>query len=400
MLCYVTLALALASSPAAKAPSPKAVVSFELEDVFWDAAGVRSGAREELQKWLRERFSGYETEALDVYEQFDALQVAGSEFGYMLPGVIEVMRETIKLATAPANLEEEPHKALINEALAEWLQAHDTWAESLLASDSLPALDALRDRGVAICAITNSVGSTARMPSLAPYFDFTMCTYDFMVPAEEGWDVAFQVARLGKYAPGTPWIHVCGATEGGLSKVASIDGVRTIGIGASSSYDDAAVLYLEDPKFHCTTIQNVTRTTHTHENTIQSRPFISAYTTTPTGRHSLSTKENTHRYRMLLSRMRCAVLRTPLTARADHLLPPCTRRFFVCACACSALSHPSQPPHLPSGRRKKISLAPLCSAIVVMCVTRRQPHQNRRLPPCRLARASPPLYEATALFAW
>ena len=65
--------------------------------------------------------------------------------------------------------------------------------------------DALRDRGVAICAITNSVGSTARMPSLAPYFDFTMCTYDFMVPAEEGWDVAFQVARLGKYAPGTPW---------------------------------------------------------------------------------------------------------------------------------------------------------------------------------------------------
>ena len=239
MLCYVTLALALASSPAAKAPSPKAVVSFELEDVFWDAAGVRSGAREELQKWLRERFSGYETEALDVYEQFDALQVAGSEFGYMLPGVIEVMRETIKLATAPANLEEEPHKALINEALAEWLQAHDTWAESLLASDSLPALDALRDRGVAICAITNSVGSTARMPSLAPYFDFTMCTYDFMVPAEEGWDVAFQVARLGKYAPGTPWIHVCGATEGGLSKVASIDGVKTIGIGASSSYDDA-----------------------------------------------------------------------------------------------------------------------------------------------------------------
>ena len=248
MLCYVTLALALASSPAAKAPSPKAVVSFELEDVFWDAAGVRSGAREELQKWLRERFSGYETEALDVYEQFDALQVAGSEFGYMLPGVIEVMRETIKLATAPANLEEEPHKALINEALAEWLQAHDTWAEALLASDSLPALDALRDRGVAICAITNSVGSTARMPSLAPYFDFTMCTYDFMVPAEEGWDVAFQVARLGKYAPGTPWIHVCGATEGGLSKVASIDGVRTIGIGASSSYDDAAVLNLKYPK--------------------------------------------------------------------------------------------------------------------------------------------------------
>ena len=46
-------------------------------------------AQEELQKWLRERFSGYETEALDVYEQFDALQVAGSEFGYMLPGVIE-----------------------------------------------------------------------------------------------------------------------------------------------------------------------------------------------------------------------------------------------------------------------------------------------------------------------
>ena len=28
-------------------------------------------------------------------------------------------------------------------------------------------------------------------------------------------------------------------TEGGLSKVASIDGVRTIGIGASSSYDEA-----------------------------------------------------------------------------------------------------------------------------------------------------------------
>ena len=69
-------------------------------------------------------------------------------------------------------------------------------------------------------------------------------------------------------------------TEGGLSKVASIDGIRTIGIGASSSYDDAAVLYLEGSKVHCTTIQNVTRTTHTHENTIQSRPFISAYTTT------------------------------------------------------------------------------------------------------------------------
>ena len=37
-------------------------------------------------------------------------------------------------------------------------------------------------------------------------------------------------------------------TEGGLSKVASIDGVRTIGIGASSSYDDAAVLNLKYPK--------------------------------------------------------------------------------------------------------------------------------------------------------
>ena len=354
MLCYVTLALALASSPAAKAPSPKAVVSFELEDVFWDAAGVRSGAREELQKWLRERFSGYETEALDVYEQFDALQVAGSEFGYMLPGVIEVMRETIKLATAPANLEEEPHKALINEALAEWLQAHDTWAESLLASDSLPALDALRDRGVAICAITNSVGSTARMPSLAPYFDFTMCTYDFMVPAEEGWDVAFQVARLGKYAPGTPWIHVCGATEGGLSKVASIDGIRTIGIGASSSYDDAAVLNLKiQSSLHNDSERNP-HNAHTRKHNTEQAVYLGLHNNAPTGRHSLSTKENTHRYRMLLSRMRCAVLRTPLTARADHLLPPCTRRSFVCACACSALSHPSQPPHLPSGRRKKI----------------------------------------------
>ena len=37
-------------------------------------------------------------------------------------------------------------------------------------------------------------------------------------------------------------------TEGGLSKVASIDGVRKIGIGASSSYDDAAVLNLKYPK--------------------------------------------------------------------------------------------------------------------------------------------------------
>merc|ERR1719261_979567 len=139
---------------------------------------------------------------------------------------------------------------------------------------------------------------------------------------------------------------------------------------------------------------------HTRKHNTEQAVYLGLHNNAPTGRHSLSTKENTHRYRMLLSRMRCAVLRTPLTARADHLLPPCTRRFFVCACACSALSHPSQPPHLPARRRKKNSLAPLCSAIVVMCVTRRQPHQNRRLPPCRLARASPPLYEATALFAW
>ena len=238
--------LGVAGAALVSVPTPRAVVSFELDDVLWDAKSVRSGARSELQDWLRgrlrpDRQSSFEP--MDAYEAFDALKKKGEEFGFMLPGIITVQREALKIVVGTeSGLPESEHEDVANEALAQWLQSHDAFAEMSLEPGAVEALQALRDSGIACCAVTNSIGDTARMPSLAPLVDQTICTYEFTTGASEAWEVAFQVMQA-RYAMGTPWIHVGRAKgEGGVAQLATPGppdlGIRTVALGPPPDRDE------------------------------------------------------------------------------------------------------------------------------------------------------------------
>lgn len=214
----------LASVPAA----PRAVVSFEFDGIFWDGYKVRSGVRSEIQGFLRERLSC--TEPIDIQEQFEKLKQQGAEFGMMSPGILPVMREALRAAAVGSGMEQDREQEVLTEALATWLQSHDSHAEALLEPTAVSTLQQLRTRDFALCAITNTLADTKRMPSLAPLIDFTLCTYEFTVGAQEAWDVAFQVAQAGKYPPGLPWVHVGGVSEGGLGPASAL-GFKTVAVG-------------------------------------------------------------------------------------------------------------------------------------------------------------------------
>lgn len=222
--------------PAAAKRQLRAVVSFDLA-AFWDADVVRERTAKELQEWLRGRLSTAPAAPLDVYACLGALQEEGSEFGFLKPGLTSVLRGAIAAATVGSGVAEDESGGLADEAIAEWLQAHDSHAEQLLAPAVLPALSALSDARIACCGLTDSLSASERMPSLVSALDFTQSTYDFTVGADERWDVAFQVVRLTKYPPGMPWIHVAAAGAaggGGLAQAAKL-GLKTVAVGGGAA---------------------------------------------------------------------------------------------------------------------------------------------------------------------
>ena len=58
-------------------------MSFELDDVLYEASAVRDGVRGELQPWLASRLSAAPP---DAQAMMDAVRAAGAEFGMMMPG--------------------------------------------------------------------------------------------------------------------------------------------------------------------------------------------------------------------------------------------------------------------------------------------------------------------------
>ena len=214
--------------------APRGVVSFELDGVLFDARAVRDGVRGELQPWLASQLSATPP---DAQEMMDAVRAAGAEFGMMMPGVRAIQREATKKTIASAGADEDDEE-MVNQALAVWLQAFDSWAEQTLAADAVATIEALRERGFGCCAVTAGLGDSERMPSLAPLLDFTLSTCDFTVPAADAWDVALQVAPA-KYERGRSWIHVGGATEGGLAPAAKA-GLKTVALGDATAPDATA----------------------------------------------------------------------------------------------------------------------------------------------------------------
>ena len=211
--------------------APRGVVSFELDDVLYEASAVRDGVRGELQPWLASRLSAAPP---DAQAMMDAVRAAGAEFGMMMPGVRAIQREAMKKTIESAGASEDDEE-MVNQAMAIWLQAYDSWAEQTLAADAVAAIEALRERGFGCCAVTAGLGDSERMPTLAPLLDFTLSTCDFTVPATDAWDVALQVAPA-KYDGGRSWIHVGGATEGGLAPAAKA-GLKTVALGDVTAPD-------------------------------------------------------------------------------------------------------------------------------------------------------------------
>ena len=237
------LSLALASLTLSL-PPPRAVVSFELGGVLWDPSMVRSAVRAELQPWLRtrsrvDRLSHYEP--LDAYEQFETYCSEGAEFGMMNPGIQAVQREAVRASVAESGMDDDALDEAADEGVGVWTSAHDAYAEMLLDSAAVPALERLRDAGVVCCAVTSGLGDSARTPSLAPLLAFTLSTYEFTIGASEAWWTALQVAPM-KFNPpafGLPQIHVGGAAEGGLAALGSekstLQTVKTIAVGADAA---------------------------------------------------------------------------------------------------------------------------------------------------------------------
>ena len=237
------LSLALASLTLSL-PPPRAVVSFELGGVLWDPSMVRSAVRAELQPWLRtrsrvDRLSHYEP--LDAYEQFETYCSEGAEFGMMNPGIQAVQREAVRASVAESGMDDDALDEAADEGVGVWTSAHDAYAEMLLDSAAVPALERLRDAGVVCCAVTSGLGDSARTPSLAPLLAFTLSTYEFTIGASEAWWTALQVAPM-KFNPpafGLPQIHVGGAAEGGLAALGSekstLQTVQTIAVGADAA---------------------------------------------------------------------------------------------------------------------------------------------------------------------
>ena len=216
------LALLLLTAPAGIA-ALRGVVSFELDNVLWDSNKIRTGVSAELRNFLADR--GVE-QSLDVYAELERLKQQGSQYGMMQPGAKAIQKECLSIVLAAAGVTEESKDDLLIETLAMWLQLQDTEANRWVAEEAVSALSALKEKGFACCAITG-IGDTTRTPVLAPLVEFTLCTYDFTVPADTMWDVSMQVAPAKiPEAMGLPWVHVGGRRRVDLPRWGSSPGSR------------------------------------------------------------------------------------------------------------------------------------------------------------------------------
>jgi hypothetical protein len=217
-------------------PASRGVVSFELAGVLWDHAKVRDGVRSELQTFLRNELQvngPSDSEPLDAFDELDALIAKGGEFGFALPGIVPIQKEVVQTIVAASGWQEGARADVEADALATWLQSYDSFAEMFLDKEAVATLQALKEKGFACCAVTNGLGDSKRMPSLAPLLDFTLNTFEFTVPPSEGWDVAFQFAPI-KYGGAVPWVHVGGAVEGGLVASGAAS-VKMVALGGDES---------------------------------------------------------------------------------------------------------------------------------------------------------------------
>jgi phosphoglycolate phosphatase-like HAD superfamily hydrolase len=229
-LLALALPLKAAMVGAGLGTAPRGVISFELDNCLWDKNMLQRAVRGELQEHLRSVLQQQSTlEPLDAYEELESLKAQGAELGMMCSGIHAVQKEALRIVIATAGLDEEESVAATEKALKQWQKSQDVHAEMLLENEAVPMLKELRERGFACCAITNSIGDSARTPSLAPLIDFTLNTYDFTVGAAEAWDVALQVAPAKMGAMGVPWVHVGGDAEGGLVRAAAA-GMKTVAV--------------------------------------------------------------------------------------------------------------------------------------------------------------------------
>ena len=230
------VALLLLTAPAGIA-ALRGVVSFELDNVLWDSNKIRTGVSSELRNFLADR--GVE-QPLDVYGELERLKEQGSQYGMMQPGAKAIQKECLSIVLAAAGVTEESKDDLLIETLAMWLQLQDTEANRWVAEEAVSALSALKEKGFACCAITSGIGDTTRTPVLAPLVEFTLCTYDFTVPADTMWDVSMQVAPAKiPEAMGLPWVHVGGPTEGGLAALGKQSRIKTIAVGEAGTLEGA-----------------------------------------------------------------------------------------------------------------------------------------------------------------
>ena len=230
-------------------PAPKGIVSFEM-DCLVDESAMRTKVSKDLQDWLRGRLGDVSYEPLNVYAEYDLLCEQANEFGFQVPGVKIVQREAIVLAMKASGLAEDEVAQVADDGVIQWESLLNKYAEAMLDDRAVTCLQALRENGLSCCAVTSSMCDSARIRSISPLVDFTLCTYEFTVGASDSWGVAFQVAPM-KYpmAMGAQWVHVGGGREGGLDAAKAVAGLKTVALksrGAAAEGASAAIDSLDE----------------------------------------------------------------------------------------------------------------------------------------------------------
>uniref|UniRef100_A0A7S4UMS1 Haloacid dehalogenase-like hydrolase domain-containing protein 3 n=1 Tax=Alexandrium monilatum TaxID=311494 RepID=A0A7S4UMS1_9DINO len=207
-------------------PAPRGVVSFDLDDTLWPTVRVVSGANRRLQQWLGTQLA---TEPGDVQAEMTSIRRAraaeAAARGVAAPptNYRRMRGEGIKAAAAGAGLDAEFLERLAREGMAVWEQARHDCAEESLDPHAVPALQELQAQGLRLCAVTNGLGSTDFVPSLAPLFDFThIAEGDLKKPHPHAFEQA-----VARYAPGTPWVHVGDSLRDDVGG-ATLAGLRTV----------------------------------------------------------------------------------------------------------------------------------------------------------------------------
>ena len=223
-LVVVALVVTTQRSAALVAPAPLRLLTFDLDDTFWPTGAVVARANEAMRAALAR-------EGADGAGHQDAMKrlrrAAGPTMSYT-----EARTEACAALLAEAGAD----VALAPQLFDVWLDERHRAAEALLFDGSADALREVTRRhpDAVVAAVTNGRGDPARMPSLAPFFAFTVSGEAAGVhPNRKPSPVIYEAAleRAGVSADDA-WIHVGDCLLNDCDAAKRV-GARTVWLDAS-----------------------------------------------------------------------------------------------------------------------------------------------------------------------